>query len=68
MLAESFAVAARHDLVKGFAVGRTIFGETARAWFKGEIDDDGAVAEMAQRYQELCTSWDKERMKTGAAA
>ena len=29
-LAASFAVAARHDLVKGFAVGRTIFADAAR--------------------------------------
>ena len=31
-LAESFALAARQPLVKGFAVGRTIFADAARAW------------------------------------
>ncbi len=31
-LAESFAIAARQPLVKGFAVGRTIFAEAARSW------------------------------------
>jgi 5-dehydro-2-deoxygluconokinase len=67
-LAGSFAVAARHDLVKGFAVGRTIFGETARAWLRGDVDDDGAVAEMAERYRKLCALWDEARMKTGAVA
>ena len=34
-LAASFAMAAKHPLVKGFAVGRTIFGDAARAWMKG---------------------------------
>jgi len=32
-LSASFAVAAKHDLVKGFAVGRTIFARAARNWF-----------------------------------
>lgn len=60
-LAESFAVAARQPLVKGFAVGRTIFGDTARAWLKGEVSDADAIAQMAQRYQRLCDIWDKAR-------
>ena len=38
-LAASFAVAARHDLVKGFAVGRTIFADAARGWLGGAITD-----------------------------
>ena len=38
-LEESFAVAASFDLVKGFAVGRTIFAEVARRWLSGAIDD-----------------------------
>ena len=29
--------------VKGFAVGRTIFADAARAWLAGEIDDEAAV-------------------------
>ncbi len=60
-LEESFAVAAGFDLVKGFAVGRTIFGETARRWFAGEIDDGEAVSDMARKYQGLCRFWDKAR-------
>lgn len=60
-LAESFALAARQPLVKGFAVGRTIFGDVARRWFAGELDDDAAVAEMATRYSDLCAVWDNAR-------
>lgn len=60
-LAASFRVAARFPLVKGFAVGRTIFGEVARAWFRGEMSDEAAVAEMARRYRRLCEVWDEAR-------
>ncbi len=65
-LADSFAAAARHGLVKGFAVGRTIFAETARAWFRGELDDAAAVATMAERFQRLCGLWDQARAKAQA--
>ncbi len=60
-LAASLALAARHGLVKGFAVGRTIFGDAARAWFAGALDDDGAVGMMAARYARLCGVWDAAR-------
>jgi 5-dehydro-2-deoxygluconokinase len=64
----SFDVAARFDLVKGFAVGRTIFGNAARRWLAGEIADEEAVADMAGRYEELCTVWDRARSRKGEAA
>ena len=60
-LAKSFALAARFDLVKGFAVGRTIFGEVARSWLAGDVDDDQAVARMSERYRTLCDIWDQAR-------
>jgi 5-dehydro-2-deoxygluconokinase len=60
-LAASFRLAARHPLVKGFAVGRTIFGEVARDWMDGRIGDDAAVAGMAMRYARLCALWDAAR-------
>ncbi|CTQ63382.1 bifunctional 5-dehydro-2-deoxygluconokinase/5-dehydro-2-deoxyphosphogluconate aldolase [Roseibium album] len=60
-LAESFALAAKQPLVKGFAVGRTIFGNAARNWLAGHISDGEAVIEMAQNYQRLCEIWDKAR-------
>jgi 5-dehydro-2-deoxygluconokinase len=67
-LAESFRLAAGHDLVKGFAVGRTIFAEPARQWMAGKISDKAAVAEMARRYTELCAVWDSARALKGQAA
>ena len=60
-LAAAFEVAAGFELVKGFAVGRTIFGQAARDWLVGRIDDDIAVARMAERYGRLCGIWDRAR-------
>lgn len=60
-LAASFAVAAQFPLVRGFAVGRTIFGDAARGWMTGAVSDDDAVAQMAGRYARLCAVWDAAR-------
>lgn len=60
-LAASFALAAKQPLVKGFAVGRTIFGDAARAWLKGEMSDKEAVGQMAERFTRLCNVWDAAR-------
>ncbi|MGO7173799.1 5-dehydro-2-deoxygluconokinase [Rhizobium ruizarguesonis] len=68
VLKASFEVAARFPLVKGFAVGRTIFGSVARGWFEGSINDEEAVEEMAKRYSRLCTVWDGARALVQEAA
>ncbi len=60
-LAASFGIAAGFELVKGFAVGRTIFGAAARDWMAGRIGDDAAVTRMAGRYARLCAIWDEAR-------
>jgi len=60
-LAESFALAARQPLVKGFAVGRTIFGQVARNWLAGRIDDEESVVTMAENFNRLCKIWDSAR-------
>ena len=67
-LAESFATAAQHDLVKGFAIGRTIFADAARDWFSGELDDSAVVATMAEKFRRLCNIWDKARAANGGTA
>jgi 5-dehydro-2-deoxygluconokinase len=58
-LEAAFALAARQPVCKGFAVGRTIFGKPAEAWFKGEIDDRQAVASMAAGYRRLIEAWER---------
>jgi 5-dehydro-2-deoxygluconokinase len=60
-LAASFELAAKQPLVRGFAVGRTIFADAARAWLGGAITDAEAIGEMAGKYQRLCGIWDKAR-------
>lgn len=60
-LAQSFALAAAEPLVRGFAVGRTTFGQPARDWFAGRIDDTTATARMVQNYATLCATWDNAR-------
>lgn len=60
-LAASFAEAARFPLVKGFAVGRTIFADAARKWLAGELTDEAAVADMVTRFDSLCRIWDDAR-------
>ena len=60
-LAQSFAVAAKYDLVKGFAVGRTLFGEPAKAYMLDQISPADAVTAMAENYRRLCGIWDAAR-------
>jgi 5-dehydro-2-deoxygluconokinase len=65
-LAQSFALAAEQPLVKGFAVGRTIFADAARGFMRGEIDDAAMVAQMQARFQSLCEIWDNARAAAAA--
>ena len=64
-LAASFAKAAKFDLVKGFAVGRTIFAEAAEGYMSGKIAADQAVKMMAENYTRLCALWDAARAQRG---
>jgi 5-dehydro-2-deoxygluconokinase len=60
-LVAAFRVAATSPMVKGFAVGRTIFADAARRWLAGEIDDAAAVADMASRFAALVEAWQAGR-------
>ncbi|MBO1025786.1 5-dehydro-2-deoxygluconokinase [Ochrobactrum sp. SD129] len=62
-LEASLKVAADFDLVKGFAIGRTILGDVARQWLANKISDAEAIAEMAKRYRGFCDLWDRLRQK-----
>lgn len=68
VLEEAFETAASDPIVKGFAVGRTIFAEAAAAWLRGNIDDAGAVAEMARRFSRLAEAWKKAKHANLSAA
>jgi 5-dehydro-2-deoxygluconokinase len=56
-LAQAFAIAQSCRLVKGFAVGRTIFVEPAMEWFGGRVSDREAVDHMASAFERLCMLW-----------
>jgi 5-dehydro-2-deoxygluconokinase len=59
-LAAAFG-SARHPIVKGFMVGRTIWGEASAAWLRGEIDDEALVQRCAERYGALVEAWRASR-------
>lgn len=56
-LVASFKAAAPVALIKGFAVGRTIFHDVARDWLTDRIDDDEAISVMASRLTMLVEAW-----------
>ena len=62
-ISESFKVAACQSWVKGFAVGRTLFAQSARDWFAGNIDDATAKATMRANYRSLIDVWDNAHSK-----
>jgi 5-dehydro-2-deoxygluconokinase len=66
-LAASFRQAAQFSLVKGFAVGRTIFGDAARKWLSGDITDAEAVADMVSRFERLSLIWNDARAQAQQA-
>lgn len=60
-LAAAFAAAARKPIVKGFAVGRTIFSQAAQGWLAGRMTDEAATADMAGRFESLAAIWNGAR-------
>jgi 5-dehydro-2-deoxygluconokinase len=56
-LASAFRAAAPFELVRGFAVGRTIFAEPARRRLAGEIGDAETVAALAANLQAVVAAW-----------
>jgi len=56
-LEAGFAATAGAPIVKGFAVGRTIFMTAAEGWLAGELDDEAAIADMAKRFEALTGLW-----------
>jgi 5-dehydro-2-deoxygluconokinase len=67
-LIASFEAAAPFRLIKGFAVGRTIFHDVARDWLSGQIDDGEAVQLMADRLATLVDAWRTARAGVEQAA
>ena len=58
-LAKGFEATAGCSAVKGFAVGRTIFTYAAQAWMAGKMSDQAATADMAERFGNLVSIWNR---------
>jgi len=56
-LEAGFNAAAGKSVVKGFAVGRTLFAKPSLEWMKGEMDDDALVQTIKSNYHNLIALW-----------
>ncbi|MDP3801763.1 5-dehydro-2-deoxygluconokinase [Brevundimonas sp.] len=67
-LIASFSAAAPAPIVKGFAVGRTIFTDVAEQWLSGRIDDEAAIADLSSRFAVLVDAWRVARASAAGSA
>ena len=56
-LKAAFAATAQAPVVKGFAVGRTLFAHAAQQWLAGKMNDEEAISDMAGRFETLTQAW-----------
>lgn len=64
-LVRSFAIAARYSLVKGFAVGRTIFADSARAFMLNTASEAEVIEQLTTNFRRLCDVWSKAKARSG---
>jgi 5-dehydro-2-deoxygluconokinase len=67
-LIDSFRAAAAAPIVKGFAVGRTIFAKAAEEWLAGRMDDEAAIRDLVRRFDVLVRAWREARAPSLAPA
>jgi 5-dehydro-2-deoxygluconokinase len=60
-LETAFALTEGSAMVKGFAIGRTIFNHAAESWLAGKMSDEEAINEMAQKFGQLTAAWQRLR-------
>ncbi|MCO4315730.1 5-dehydro-2-deoxygluconokinase [Phyllobacterium sp. 21LDTY02-6] len=65
-LEAAFTASAATPVVKGFAVGRTIFMDAAENWLAGRIGDEAAIDQMAERFEKLTAAWLASRNRRAA--
>ncbi|ALR17207.1 5-dehydro-2-deoxygluconokinase [Vibrio natriegens NBRC 15636 = ATCC 14048 = DSM 759] len=56
-LQKGFDATAGKEIVKGFAVGRTLFGEPSRQWLANSINDETLIENIKQNYHNLIALW-----------
>lgn len=49
--------AAKHPIVKGFMIGRTVWQQPLEAMLSGEIDEHTAKRQIAKNFSNLITAW-----------
>ncbi len=60
-LVQAFTASSQTPIVRGFAVGRTIFAEPARGWLTAELTDDELVEAVARRFTDAVDAWRSAR-------
>ena len=61
-MSRHFELAAQFKIVKGFAIGRTIFETAAQDWFAGTISHAEAIRQMADKFRQLRDIWATARL------
>ncbi len=56
-LAQSFEAASSEPVCKGFAIGRSIYGEAARRWLADEIGDEELISSVVASYERMISLW-----------
>ncbi|MCL2894590.1 bifunctional 5-dehydro-2-deoxygluconokinase/5-dehydro-2-deoxyphosphogluconate aldolase [Brenneria tiliae] len=56
-LRQGFNAAVGFPIVKGFAVGRTLFAQPAQRWLKNDIDDAQLIRQVKHNYLQLIALW-----------
>lgn len=59
VLKKGFEQSAHSKIVKGFAVGRTLFAKPTVAWFQKQIGDDEFVEQVTNNYLRLIALWNE---------
>jgi 5-dehydro-2-deoxygluconokinase len=67
-LIASFAAAAPFAIVKGFAIGGTIYHGVAGDWFAGLLSDSDACEAMSAKFSSLAHAWQNARRSARAPA
>ena len=62
-LGRAFARAATEPLVRGFAVGRTIFWPAAERWFAGDLDDAAAISMICESFTRIRDLWPSDTIQ-----
>lgn len=61
VLKQEFALAAKQELCRGYAIGRSIFGRPCREWFAGKIDAAVAQQKIYDNFTQIISSWEEAK-------